>query len=552
MSSAIVPATTDAAGRVEPNGGTATNTSPIAFVSGLEQALVILRRRWKLLFACALLATAAAVGFSVTQQKRYTASSSLLFSDTQFDQELFGSNFTPSTVDPVREAATNVDLASLPTVAQRTAAALHLSERRVHSEVSVSAVGQADIAKISVTDVVPARAASIANMYVQQYVLFRQEADRSKITGAQDLVQRRLSALPPRQRSSSVGQALQNRANQLGVLAALQTGNAEVAQNAGIPSAPSSPQPERNGILGLVGGLLLGAGLIYVAERLDRRIRVASELELAYGVPLLGSVPESSRYVHTGREPLPAAEAEAFALLRARLRYFNVDREVRTLLLSSATPGEGKTTVALNLAIAEAMAGDSNVVLVEADLRRPDLARRLGLRGGPGLAEVLSRNAALDTVIREVTVPPAASNHGSSQFALIAAGTIPPNPAQLVESRSMIDLLSTLAERFDLVIVDSAPTSIVPDAIPLMRLVSGVVVVGRIERTTRDAARHLSEQLTKLRAPVLGVVANAMPKRTQGQYGYGYYRDDDVTNAEVTGASDLRGIQLHEVESLDE
>ena len=123
-------------------------------------------------------------------------------------------------------------------------------------------------------------------------------------------------------------------------------------------------------------------------------------------------------------------------------------------------------------------------------------------------------------------VPDAAMENGPSPcFAIITAGATPPNPAELVESRAMIELLSALSERFDLVIIDSPPTSVVSDAMPLMRLVSGVVIVSRIGVTTRDAARHLREQLRKLKAPTLGVIANSVSLKRDGyyQYGNGYY-----------------------------
>jgi receptor protein-tyrosine kinase len=280
-------------------------------------------------------------------------------------------------------------------------------------------------------------------------------------------------------------------------------------------------------LFGALVGLLVGLGLIFLSERLDRRIREAPELERAYGVPLLGAVPESHAYEVAGVEPMPGSEAEAFALLRARLRYFNVDREVRTLLMSSAMPGEGKTTVALNLAIAEAVAAHSNVILLEADLRRPNLAKRLRIPTTPGLAEIVSHNATLEAALQEVTIPRHFDENGASpKFHIITAGAVPPNPAELVESRAMVELLSTLAERFDLVVIDSPPTSVVSDAIPLMRLVSGVVVVSRVDTTTRDGARQLREQLIKLRASTLGVVANAMPVGRRGYYGYGYGYSD--------------------------
>jgi capsular exopolysaccharide synthesis family protein len=506
--------------------------------STFEQLLAVLRRRWRLLLGCIVLVTACAIGFSMLQKHRYTASASLLFSDAQFDQELFGTNFTPDVNDPTQQQATNIDLVSLPIVAERTAQALHLDEGIVAGEVSVSGVGQSNIAQINVTDPDPVRAAQIANTYAQQFVLYRQQADRSKIAGAEALVNQELAALPASQRYGSVGTALQNRANELGVLAALQTGDAEVAQPASVPTSPSTPRTRRNALLGALLGLLLGMGLVFVAERLDKRVRDPSELEAAYGLPILGVIPESDAYQQAGVDPLPPIEAEAFALLRARLRYFNVDREVRSLLMTSSAPGEGKTTVALNLAIAEALAGNEKVVVVEADLRRPSLAKRVKIDAGPGLAEILSKNATLDSALQSVVIPTRSSDR-TLGFSVLTAGAIPPNPTELLESRAMIDLLTALTERFNLVVMDSAPTTAVSDAIPLLQLVSGVVIVNRVDAVTRDVARHLRDQLAKLNAPVLGLVANALPSgRDQYGYGYGAYA---YTNAYVNGNGDGNG-----------
>ncbi len=522
----------------------------------LEQLLAVFRRRWRVFPVCAILVAAAALGLSSLERNEYTASSSLLFTTTQYDQELFGTLPAQTQIDPTRQAATNLQLVSLPVIASKTAGALNMSPTVVSGEVSVSEDGQADVVQVSATNPSPARAATIANTYAQQYIDFRQQAARSDIAGAETLVNKKLAELPPAQRSGSVGVALQNRSNQLGTMAALQTGNAELVQAATVPKSPSSPQPLRNAVLGLVAGLILGIGLILLMERLDRRVHDASELENLFGVPVLGAIPDSPAYQRSGAEPLPPVESEAFALLRARLRYFNVDREIRSLLMTSAFSGEGKTTVALNLALTEALAGQQRAVLVEADLRRPTLARRLPISSGPGLAEVLSRNATLEAALHTVMVPGTDeenSNGSATSLSVIPAGAIPPNPAELLESRAMIDLLSTLSERFDLVIIDTPPTMIVSDAIPLMRLVSGVLIVSHVDQTTRDAARHLREQLAKLRAPALGVVANAVPAVGRGYSDYLYYQDgypardqDDEFAADDAEAPDHVGAETTE------
>jgi receptor protein-tyrosine kinase len=256
---------------------------------------------------------------------------------------------------------------------------------------------------------------------------------------------------------------------------------------------------------------LLGIGLAVVVERFDRRILEPNEFADAYGVPLLGTVPKRLAFADAGAKPVPATDAEAFSLLRARIRYFNLDRNVRTLLLTSALPDEGRTTIALNLALAEAASGNSNVLLLEADLRRPALAKRLALETSVGLGEILAGSATLRSALRRVPVPLATGGNGSiPSFNIITAGALPPNPMELLASQAMANLLSALAERFDPIIIDSPPVSVIPDAMPLMRLVSGAIIIGRLGSITRDSARELGDQLRKLKAPVLGVVANAV------------------------------------------
>ena len=398
--------------------------------TALDQALVVLRRRWALVILCGALAGMAAVAFSLHQRPDYTASASLPFGDPQSNQnqDLFGGTATPS-VDPTQQAATNLGLVSLPIIASKTASALRTTATVVRSELSVSAVGLSAMVNVTVTDSNPKRAARIANTYARQYIAFRQQAARAKLESARAEITKDLSFLPAAQRLGPVGRSLQARSNQLQAMAALQTGDAELVQSAVVPRLPSSPSTKRNGVLGVLLGLLVGVGLAFAAARFDRRIRDPSELEDAYGVPLLGAVPNRRSYAAMGRPAPPPSEAEPFALLRARLRYFNVDRDVRSLLVTSATQGEGKTTVALGIAIAEAAAGNSNVALVEADLRRPVLARRLGIDAMPGLAEILSWNYyEMEAAMRRLAVPRSNGRRDSrASFTLIPAGAQPPN-----------------------------------------------------------------------------------------------------------------------------
>lgn len=488
--------------------------------------LRVLRRRAGLIALCFVVTAGAAVGFSLLQEKQYTASASLLFRDPGFDQKVFGSSVLNLGTDPTREAATNVKLVGLDAIADRTAKALGhgLTGPEVQGEVSVEAQGQANVVAVRGTNHDPRFAAKLANTFAEEFIVFRRDADRKKITEAQRLVERDLEKLSASERAGEQGRSLQDQVKKLQVLAALQTGNAELVQTADVPTSPSSPKTKRNGILGAFLGLLLGVGLAALFERLNRRLRETEELAEAYDLPVLGTIPESETLASvTDGSALPFAEAEAFRLIRARLRYFNVDHDVRTLLVTSSASADGKTTVAWNLARTAAGGGDAKVLLLEADLRNPGLSRQHPpLGAGPGLAELLTHGVDLSGATQKVAVEDRSNGEAPKrELDVIVAGSIPPNPAELIESHRMAELLEQLAESYDLVVIDTPPTSLLADAFPLMRQVSGVIIVGRLGKSTRDGAAHLKSELEKLGAPVLGVVANAVRTR-RGRYGYGY------------------------------
>lgn len=503
--------------------------------SGLLRAL---RRRRAVVLLVLAVVPLSALAVSLFQEKQYTASASLLFRDPRLDAKLFESSILEPSTDPSREAQTNVRLVSLDAVADRTAARLgHLSGDDVSEKVDVSPAGQSDVVAIKATDPKPGVAADLANTFAREYIAFRREADRSTIREALGLVERQLRALPASERTERDARSLKERARELQVLAALQTGNAELVQRAEKPTSASSPEPVRNTLVAGVLGLLLGVGLALILDRLDRRLKDPREVEEIFGRPILGMVPES-RALSTAAEDsnrLPAAEAEAFRMLRANLRYFDVSREIRSVVVTSATPGEGKSTVAWNLAAAAAEAG-ARVLLVEADLRHPSLARRHDLPAERGLTTVLSERATSAEAASRVTLQGQAANGAGPSFDALLAGPLPPNPTDLIESERMADLLASASKDYDLVVIDTPPTTVVSDAIPLVKQVSGVIVVSRFGQTTRDAAAHLHRQLEHLDAPTLGVVVNAVGDEGGGYYGYGYaygYGDSEAAALET-------------------
>lgn len=211
-------------------------------------------------------------------------------------------------------------------------------------------------------------------------------------------------------------------------------------------------------------------------------------------------------------------------MIRAHLRYFNVDRQVRTLLVASATPGDGKTTIARHLAGAAASVG-SRVLLIEADLRRPTLARQLDAQSGPGLADVLIGAVSWSEAIQTVDLEKSSGEgaHGRTLDVLGAGAALPPNPGELVESHAMEALLEQAKSMYDLVVIDTPPLTAVSDAFSLLGKVDGVIIVGRVGRNRRDVAERLHETLSGAGAPLLGVIANGFKSGRRGSYGaYAY------------------------------
>ena len=362
----------------------------------------------------------------------------------------------------------------------------------------------------------------MANTMATQYIAFRREADRNQIRDAQRTIEARLAGRASSGDPTTLADLNRGR-DQLEVLASLQTGNAELVQPARLRLDPVSPNVKRSAMLGLLGGVLLGFVAALLAERLDRRVRDVDEFEQALGLPVLATIPQSRMLSMAPRslQQLDLPEAEAFRMLRARLMYFNVARARHRIVVTSPGQGDGKTTVAWYLAAAAAESG-LNVLVLEADLRRPTLAELKGLRDQPGLAEYLTGGAPLDEVTRTIVVRNPPSGDDQASVDVIVAGLVPPNPIELLESQQMVDLLAVLSERYDLVVVDTPPAVIVSDALPLMRQADGIVAVTRIGVTQRRALHQLARQLRELHAPALGTVVNGTPASQSAGYGYGY------------------------------
>jgi succinoglycan biosynthesis transport protein ExoP len=475
----------------------------------LRSVLHVLRRRIWVVLACAILIPAITYLVSSQRTETYEASTVLQVQAQAVDTSLFEAG-TPTQQVPGQALAAAARLVSSPTVAQVAGRKLTPPVRNTKpltDKITATTDLTAGLLTISARDGSAQGATNLANAFAEALVEVRADQARARIESAIAGVQRDLAALP--RSDDGARAALTQELQRLRALGAAQGHNAEIVQPATPPSSAVSPRPVRDAGIALLLSLFAAAGLIYLLERLDRKVRSAEEVERLSGASLLGSIPETA---FPGAPP-DMAVAEAFRTLRASLTYFNVDRPISTVLVTSPVKGDGKTTVAVHLAAAEAEA-DRHVVLIDCDLRHPQAATRLGVEAERGVGSVLAGECSVDDALVDVRT-------GSGRLQLLPAGPPPPNPAELVGSERMRELIESLAERADMVVVDAPPTLVVGDAIPLFREVSGILLVARLNATPRDSVARLGAVVRSARGRILGVIVTG--SKSSGLYGYGVY-----------------------------
>lgn len=286
------------------------------------------------------------------------------------------------------------------------------------------------------------------------------------------------------------------------------------------PTSPILPQPIRNAILGGIIGLVIAGSLAFVIEYLDDTLKTPSDIQSHLGLPVVGYVFTESGLEKTEGLPFVAANprspvAETFRTLRTNLEFASVDQPLKTILVSSPGPGEGKTTVATNLAAAMAQA-NKRVILLEGDLRRPRVHKAMGMTNQVGLSEVFRGQMDIRDVARYSKV---------KDLAVITSGSLPPNPAELLGSTRMKQILARLEESASVVIIDSPPF-VVTDSTVLAAKVDGVLLVIQPGKTHAEAAKAMLTQLERAGARVIGVVLNRVPRKGRSYYGGYYYNYD--------------------------
>lgn len=281
------------------------------------------------------------------------------------------------------------------------------------------------------------------------------------------------------------------------------------------PQAPASPNVRLNIALGLLAGLALGVGVAVVRESMDTKVRSDRDVAQITDRAILGSVffdTEAATHPIVMVDRPSSVRAESIRRLRTNLQFVEVAQGPRSILVTSSVPMEGKTTTVVNLAVALADAG-ARVLLVDADLRRPSLAKVMGLEGAVGLTSVLIGQADIADVVQ---------SWGGGRLEVLAAGPIPPNPSELLGTPAMAKLLEAVTENYDVVLLDSPPLLPVTDAAILSKRTDGTLVVAGTDRLQKVQLRSALDALEAVDAHVLGIVLNKITQRDLTGYGAPY------------------------------
>jgi succinoglycan biosynthesis transport protein ExoP len=484
-----------------------------------------LRRRWRLVVGLTVLVTGAALAASLTATKQYDATAKLLLSSEEPINQLIEPS-AGSSIDPERDIDTQVALIKLETVAERVRRRLRLSTpaSALLRQVTTDTESSSDIVSIRVRDRSPVWAARIANGFAGAYLAFRRSSARANLQEAARLARAQLAALSPEERATEQGSLLAARLRELEIAAALQTGGVEVVRRATVPTAPSRPRPVLSGTLGLLLGLGLGLVGALLLEFADRRIKDEDAVEQTFGLPVLATVPRPARRSRGGAADA-SQEREAYGLLAANIRFSLGTGESGTLMITSPGAEEGKTSVALGLSRALTLLGQ-RVITIEADLRRPSFGKFIELPPSQGLPAVLSGNVSLSEELIWVHAPDMRmvtldSVGDQASFALLRAGKPPANPQALLARPAMAELVAEARSLADVVLFDTAPVGAVNDPVALAPLVDEVLLVARLNRTTKDGVRRALRALRNLDVRVPGVVVTDAPAGAASYYHYG-------------------------------
>ena len=446
----------------------------------LRELLLILRKSWILILSVTLATVGVSALWTLTRTPQYQASTQLFVSvrtgESSAGELSQGSTFA-------RQAVTSyVSVVNSAIVMDRVISELGLPQTadQLADQVSAESPANTVLIDVHISDPDPEQAMLIANKTSEVFA---------------DTISNQLESGPD------------------GAPTRVQI---DIIQPARLPASPVSPNVKRNLALGLVLGFALGVGIAVLRTILDTRVRSKDDIAAITDLPIIGTIAKDP---DADERPLIALKdprnplVESYRALRTNLRYLDVEGSSKSIVITSAGPGEGKSTTAANLAIVMADAG-ARVVLIDADLRKPKVAKLLGIEGGIGLSDLL---------IGRTTLEDALQQWGRKQLFVLPSGRIPPNPSELLGSSAMEKLLETLTAHFDYIIIDAPPVLIVTDAAILSTRTGGALVASASGQCRKAELANAFEALDAVDGKVLGVVATMVPTKGPNAYNYGAY-----------------------------
>jgi succinoglycan biosynthesis transport protein ExoP len=486
---------------------------PVA-AHGAIRYLDTIRERWPLILATTLIAASAALVYLATSPTRYRAEADILVTPVSGNESAnTGLGLITESNDPTQTVSTAARLISTPTVATLTKASLGVkgSPQSLLNDVSVEPIAQSSLVAVQAESGSALVAARIANGFASAAVELATNQLHAAISSQLPALERQLRSLPPSAKSGPG--TLGERVATLQSLASAPNPTLRVASTATIPSSPSSPHRKLALIAGVVGGLIVGLGAAFASQALDPRLRREEQLRELFRLPLLTHVPRIETV--RGEGPLvpsrltPAA-TEAYRTLRATVAA-TVGEDHRSVLITSSSEGEGKSTAALNYATALAMVNRS-VLLIEGDLRRPRLANALGVSPVAGVGAVLLNQISMaDAVVT--------SDLGENLGLLLVERTAVSlaDRLSLPTARRLVEEAEALA---DYVVIDSPPLTQVIDALPLAQQVDAVLIVARIGTSSLKRLANLGEILDQGGVTPAGIIV-VRRERISHNYYYG-------------------------------
>jgi non-specific protein-tyrosine kinase len=494
----------------------------------------VLRERWWIVLICAVLSLNAALLYLGRQPKQYTATAKLQFTANSIPSQVAG---VPQNqvADPEGEKATDLQLATSTPVAGLVVKALKLriTPQAVLEKVTALNPNNDYIIDVAATDASPVRAAVIANAFVEQYLVFSQQQNEAQLIKGQQLINLKLEHLPVSDTTDRANLVALNQ--KLLLLQAVQSGNANIVDTASVPGSPSSPKTKSPAVIALIVGLLIGVGLSFLLNVIDRRIKSLEEFEELYNLRAMASVPRSPREMVD--DEAHDFALEPFRILRNSLALVGRGDTVKTVLVTSAVANEGKTTVALGLARASALLGQQ-VILIDADFRRPNLGARLDVAGASrrGLTSSLLHNVDPLDLLSSPT-------EGIARLSVLTSGPIPLHAGDLLRSDRLAVVFERLASCADLLVIDSAPLLPVVDTRTLLDQleIDVCLIVGRLGTTTRDQAQRARLVLDERELPGIGLVVDELTPTGGTYYGgeraaaEGTYDQAGVDHIRVSG-----------------